>query len=81
MSLFKDIKNGYSRKKLWKRLAVLELKSRYQGAVIGSFWIVLTLMLKVFMLSLVYTMVLDRDFTNYVMFLAIGILTWNFIQL
>ncbi|KAA3646960.1 MAG: hypothetical protein DWP95_03205 [Proteobacteria bacterium] len=80
MSLIKDIKNGYARKKLWKRLAVLELKSRYQGAVIGSFWIVLTLMLKVFMLSLVYTMVLDRDFKEYVMFLAIGVLTWNFIS-
>lgn len=80
MNFFQDIKKGYERKRLWKRLAVLELKSRYQGAVIGSFWIVLTLILKVFMLSLVYTMVLDKDFKNYVMFLAIGILTWNFIS-
>lgn len=80
MSLIEDIKNGYGRKKLWKRLAVLELKSRYQGAVIGSFWIVLTLVLKVLMLSLVYSMVLNKDFSDYVMFLAIGILTWNFIS-
>lgn len=80
MKLLQDILNGYSRRKLWKRLAILELKTRYQGAFIGAFWIVLTLVIKVGMLSLVYSMVLDKDFKSYVMFLAVGILTWNFIS-
>jgi len=80
MVFFKDVIAGYKRSRLWKKLAVLELKSRYQGAVIGSFWIVLALALKVFMLSLVYSMVLDAVFEDYVMFLALGLLTWNFIS-
>ena len=80
MELFKDIKAGYQRKRLWKRLAVLELKSRFQGAFIGAFWIVLALMIKVAMLSVIYSMVLEKDITEYVLFLALGLLTWNFIS-
>jgi len=80
MDFVTDIKEGFKRKQLWKRLAVLELKTRYQGAFIGTFWILLTLMLKVGMLSLVYSMVLQRDIKEYVLFLAIGVLTWNFIS-
>jgi ABC-2 type transport system permease protein/lipopolysaccharide transport system permease protein len=37
-------------------------------------------MLKVGMLSLVYSMVLDKDIKEYMMFLALGVLTWNFIS-
>lgn len=80
MDFFTDLKEGYRRSRLWKRLAILELKTRYQGAFIGTFWILLTLMLKVGMLSLVYAMVLDKDIEEYVMFLALGVLTWNFIS-
>ncbi len=80
MDLINDILKGFSRHRLWKKLAVLELKARFQGAFIGAFWIVLALMIKVGMLSLVYSMVLGKDFETYVMFLAIGVLTWNFIS-
>lgn len=80
MDLIKDIVAGFGRRRLWIRLAVLELKSRFQGAFLGVFWILLTLMLKVGMLSLVYAMVLDKDIKEYVMFLALGVLTWNFIS-
>ncbi|MGJ8663561.1 MAG: ABC transporter permease [Marinicella sp.] len=80
MDFIKDIIEGYKRRRLWKKLAVLELKSRYQGAFIGAFWIVLALMIKVGMLSLVYSMVLNKDIKEYVMFLALGVLTWNFIS-
>ncbi|TDR23225.1 ABC-2 type transport system permease protein/lipopolysaccharide transport system permease protein [Marinicella litoralis] len=80
MDFITDIKEGFKRRRLWKRLAVLELKSRYQGAFIGTSWILLTLILKVGMLSLVYSMVLQRDIKEYVLFLAIGVLTWNFIS-
>ncbi len=80
MEFFKDVVNGFSRRRLWKKLAVLELKSRFQGAFVGSFWIVLALIIKVMMLSLVYSMVLGKNFSDYVMFLALGLLTWNFIS-
>ncbi len=80
MDFFKDIIEGYKRKRLWKKLAVLELKSRFQGAFIGAFWIVLALMIKVAMLSVVYSMVLGKDIKEYVLFLALGLLTWNFIS-
>ena len=80
MEFFNDMIDGFKRRRLWKKLAILELKARYQGAFIGSFWIVLALILKVFMLSIVYSMVLEREFKDYVMFLALGLLTWNFIS-
>ncbi|WP_223789717.1 ABC transporter permease [Marinicella meishanensis] len=80
MDFFKDIYQGFQRKRLWKKLAVLELKSRFQGAFIGAFWIVLALMIKVGMLSLIYSMVLEKDIKDYVLFLALGLLTWNFIS-
>lgn len=80
MEFLEDIKNGFSRKRLWTRLAVLELKSRYQGAFLGVFWIVLTLMLKVGMLSIIYSMVFDKDIKEQVIFLTLGVLTWNFIS-
>lgn len=80
MDFIKDLIAGYRRKRLWKKLAILELKARYQGAYLGAFWIVLALMIKVGALSLVYSMVLDKDFKSYVMFLALGVLTWNYIS-
>lgn len=80
MDFINDIINGYHRSRLWRRLAILELKTRYQGAFLGVFWILLTLMLKVGMLALVYSMVLDKDIKQYLLFLALGVLTWNFIS-
>lgn len=79
MKLLEDIVKGLGRRKLWKRLAILELKTRYQGAYLGAFWILLALIIKVTALSVIYSMVLEKDFKSYVMFLALGVLTWNFI--
>ncbi len=80
MNFLEDIKGGLLRKRLWIELAKLDLKANYQGSALGVFWIVLALMLKVGMLSVVYSMVLDKNFGDYILFLALGILTWNFIS-
>lgn len=80
MEFIRDLYTGLKRHRLWCELAKLELKSNYQGSVLGVSWIVLALMIKVGMLSIVYSMVLDKDFSEYILFLALGVLTWSFIS-
>jgi len=80
MKLFNDIFLGFKKKSLWIELAKLDLKSNFQGSFFGVLWVVLTLMIKVGMLSVIYSMVLNKDFKSYVLFLALGVLTWSFIS-
>ncbi|MCB1582664.1 MAG: ABC transporter permease [Marinicella sp.] len=76
----KDISDSIRKKRLWAELAKLELKVRFRGTYFGVIWVLLALVLKVGMISLVYSLVLHKPLKEYVLFLSIGVLTWNYIS-
>ncbi len=79
MLLIKDIIDSISKRELWMELAKLDMKVRFTGTYFGVLWVLLGLLLKVGMISLVYSLVLNKPLKEYVLFLSIGVITWNYI--
>lgn len=75
-----DFKSSLKKYTLWSELAKLELKVRFRGTYFGVLWVLMALVLKVGMISLVYSLVLNKPLKEYVLFLSIGVLTWNYIS-
>ena len=80
LEFINDLKEGWKRKNLWKELAKLELKTQFNGTVFGVLWVLLALAIKVGMISVVYSMVLNKPLKQYVLFLSFGIITWDYIS-
>lgn len=79
-NLINDIQTSFRQYSLWSELAKLELKVRFRGTYFGVLWVLLALLLKVGMISLIYSLVLNKPLKEYVLFLSIGLLTWNYVS-
>ncbi len=79
MNMFTDFKHSLVKVQLWTELAKLDLKVKFRGTFFGVFWVLMALVMKVGIISVVWSLVLDKPLKEYVLFLSIGILTWNYI--
>src|SRR4030042_2396091 len=57
-----------------------ELKTRYKGSILGFFWSFLNPLLNLLILALVFSYVVRVRVDNFVLFLLIGILAWQFLS-
>lgn len=62
---------------LWITLAWREILQRYRRSTIGPFWITFSMAVMVGALGLVYGTLFRMDLTEYLPFLAIGLVLWN----
>ncbi len=63
-----------------KNMVVGELKVRYQRSILGFVWSLLNPMLMMVILSWVFSS-LNRDMTNYSLFLFAGMVPWSFLNI
>lgn len=59
--------------------ALLDLKSKYRGSVLGPFWSTLNAILLISTLTFIYSNFFNLDFTNYFLYLFCGFVIWWFI--
>ncbi len=59
-------------------LALLDIKLRYRGSILGPFWLTLSSALTIGMMGVLYSYLFHMDVSHYFPFLALSIVLWNF---
>ncbi len=69
--------------KLWPlvwTLALLDIRLRYRGSILGPFWLTLSTAVMVGALGFLYSRLFHTDITTYLPFLSLSLVLWNFIS-
>jgi lipopolysaccharide transport system permease protein len=74
---FKALKDSRS---LILTFATGELKNRYRNSVLGFFWSILEPLLLLTVLYFVFSTILKPGIPNFVIYLLLGLIVWNFIS-
>ena len=82
LTLFKEVKNIYKWRELLWQMTAREVKSRYKQSVLGYFWVILTPLAQMLVMSFAFSIIL-RISTNstsnipYSIFLFVALLPWT----
>ena len=71
-------KNLYQYRELLKTNVKKEIRGKYKGCFLGVLWSFLNPLLMVLVYALVFSVILKQDIPNYVIFLIVGVIPWNF---
>jgi ABC-type polysaccharide/polyol phosphate export permease len=74
----KDLLDAAQRWQLWISLGWLDVKQRYRRAVLGPFWITISMSILVLTLGTVYAGLFKQDVHSFLPYLAAGFIVWNF---
>ena len=66
---------------LWLTLAWMDVKLRYKRSGLGPFWITLSMAIFCITLGVVYSKLFKTDISEYLPFLSVGFVVWNFISI
>lgn len=75
-----DLRRGAAQWRLALRLAVLDLRNRFRGSVLGPIWVTLSLAVTVAAISLVYPLLFNLEIGRYVPHLAVGLVVWTWMS-
>lgn len=62
---------------VWTFLSLHEIKKKYRRSIFGPFWIVISNIAVVLVLSSIYSIILKKNFEWYVIYLGIGFVIWQ----
>ncbi len=68
---------------LWRliwTLALLDIRLRYRGSILGPFWLTLSTAVMVSSLGFLYSRLFHTDITTYLPFLSLSLVLWNFLN-
>lgn len=75
-----DISHGLSLWQLWVVFGWIDIRQRYRRAIIGPFWITISMGTMIGTLGLVYSTLFHIELTDFIPFLAAGFAAWFFIS-
>ncbi len=75
-----DIRGTFKLRRLVWTLAVLDIRLRYRGSILGPFWLTLSTAVMVGALGFLYSRLFHTDITTYLPFLSLSLVLWNFIS-
>jgi ABC-type polysaccharide/polyol phosphate export permease len=76
----RDLRAGVSRVWLWSALGWSDIRQRYSGSLLGSFWITANIALMALVLTFVFAAPLGRPAGEYAAYVTIGLVLWHFVQ-
>jgi lipopolysaccharide transport system permease protein len=76
----RDIANGSSLWRLAWTLGWLDIKLRYRGSMLGPFWLTLSTGIMVGSLGVLYATLFHMNVQEYLPFLSLSIVLWNFLS-
>lgn len=62
---------------IWTFLSLHEIRKKYRRSIFGPFWIVISNILVVLVLSSIYSIILKKNFDWYVLYLGVGFIVWQ----
>jgi lipopolysaccharide transport system permease protein len=76
---WRDLREAAGLWRLCWTLAWLDIKLRYRGSVLGPFWLTLSTAVMVGAMGWIYAALFKMDLHQYLPFLALSLVLWNFI--
>lgn len=80
MTTWDDFTATGARWQTWVLMAQQDISLRYKGSVLGPFWISIALGITALGVGLLYATVFDQDPAEYIRFLAVGLMAWQFLS-
>lgn len=80
MIALQDLRDGMAMHELWIFLGWRDVRKHYRRSVIGPFWLTLSMGIMVGSLGVLYSQIFGMDIYEYLPFLAVGFIIWNFIS-
>ena len=77
---FADLSEGLRMWRLSWILGWLDIRLRYRGSLLGPFWLTLSTSVMVASLGFLYSTLFQMNLTEYLPFLALSLVLWNFTQ-
>lgn len=74
-----DLIIGIRSARIWGTLGWHDIKQRYRRSVIGPFWFTLSTAIMVVVLGALYSTLLHQEIRDYLPYLAVGLVVWQFI--
>lgn len=74
-----DILKGLMEVRIWGTLGWHDIRQRYRRSVIGPFWFTLSTAIMVIVLGALYSQLLNQKIDEYLPYLAVGLIVWQFI--
>lgn len=75
-----DICDGMAAWRFWTMLAWTDIKQRYQRSTLGPLWMSISMSLMVGVLAVIYGSIFKMPLSDYVLYLAAGMITWLFVS-
>lgn len=72
-----DLKAALAQAGLLWMLALRDIRARYRRSTLGPFWITASMTATVFGMSFVFAALMNRDYQDYVPYLAVGMAVWS----
>lgn len=76
-----DLRDGLRAWPLWTALAKQDIVHRFRRSVLGPLWITLSFGVMIAALGYIYARVLRIERHDYLLYLAVGLIVWNFVAL
>lgn len=73
---YEDIRSALSRWRLWSMLGWLDVKQRYHRAVIGPFWITISMTVLVGSLGVLYAGIFRQEISVFLPYITAGFIVW-----
>lgn len=76
---WRDVRDGMAQWRLIWTLAWLDIRLRYRGSMLGPFWLTISTGAMVFAMGLLYSLLFKLELRDYIPFLALSLVLWNFL--
>ena len=74
-----DIVSGVLSYHIWATLGWQDILQRYRRSILGPFWLTISTGVMVAGIGLLYARILHQETRDYVPYLAVGLVVWNFV--
>ena len=74
-----DLFGGVLTYHVWATLGWQDIKQRYRRSVLGPFWLTISTGVMVAGIGLLYARIFNQETKDYIPYLAIGLVVWNFL--
>ncbi|WP_368518281.1 ABC transporter permease [Rhizobium sp.] len=75
-----DLLAGFLKRDLWLKFALHDIRQRFRRSLLGPFWITLSTGVMIASLSVVFGSLFGRDLTDFVPYVATGLIYWTFLS-
>lgn len=75
-----DLRSGLSKFRVWWNLGFIEVRLRYQRSVLGPWWVSISMLIFMLVLSVVFSKVFAVNFREYMLYFSSGYVIWAYIS-